>query len=346
MEKEQSCFWLCEAQIVTLCTFWCKASDCQTNNKNQTTITVDKSGHGKFTTIQSAINSIPEGNSHWIHILISPGIYREKVTISVKKPCIFLEGASMNSTIIDWADFATTGTSATFTSYSDNILVKSITFKNSYNYGMRKYTKYLRGEETSLKQAVAARIKGDKTTFYNCGFLGVQDTLWDEKNRHFFKDCYIEGSIDFIFGKGQSIYQGCKISVNVGKYVPGGLIGSITAQKREWESHQSGFVFKDCEIDGSGRAYLGRAWGPYSTVIFHNTSMSSVIVPQGWNAWNYAKHEANLTYVEDNNRGVGAKVANRVPWMKKLGANELKEFLDISYINQDLWLADLPFTVI
>jgi pectinesterase len=56
------------------------------------------------------------------------------------------------------------------------------------------------------RQAVALRISGDKAAFYNCKFYGAQDTLYDHKGRHYFKNCYIQGSIDFIFGDGQSYY--------------------------------------------------------------------------------------------------------------------------------------------
>jgi pectin methylesterase-like acyl-CoA thioesterase len=57
------------------------------------------------------------------------------------------------------------------------------------------------------KQAVAFRIDGDKAQFYRVAFYGAQDTLYDKKGRHYFKDCYIEGSIDFVFGDGQSYYE-------------------------------------------------------------------------------------------------------------------------------------------
>lgn len=56
-------------------------------------------------------------------------------------------------------------------------------------------------------QAVAFRISGDKAYFSGCGFYGAQDTLCDDVGRHYFKDCYIEGSIDFIFGNGRSMYK-------------------------------------------------------------------------------------------------------------------------------------------
>lgn len=57
------------------------------------------------------------------------------------------------------------------------------------------------------KQAVAAMISGDKASFYNCGFYGIQDTLWDVEGRHYFKNCFIQGAVDFIFGAGQSLYE-------------------------------------------------------------------------------------------------------------------------------------------
>ena len=56
-------------------------------------------------------------------------------------------------------------------------------------------------------QAVAVLLNGDMMAFYECGFYGAQDTLFDYSGRHYFKDCYIQGSIDFIFGHGQSLYK-------------------------------------------------------------------------------------------------------------------------------------------
>ena len=58
-----------------------------------------------------------------------------------------------------------------------------------------------------IRTAVAAKISGDKSAFYRCGFLWFQDTLWDVQGRHYFKLCTIQGAVDFIFGAGQSIYE-------------------------------------------------------------------------------------------------------------------------------------------
>lgn len=56
-------------------------------------------------------------------------------------------------------------------------------------------------------QAVAVRVSGDKAAFYNCSFYGEQDTLYDHKGLHYFKNCFIQGSVDFIFGYGRSLYE-------------------------------------------------------------------------------------------------------------------------------------------
>jgi len=69
--------------------------------------------------------------------------------------------------------------------------------QNSYN---------LVGSEP-IQPAPAAAIYGDKSVFYECGFVSYQDTLFDAMNRHYFKDCYIKGEVDFIYGNGQSYYE-------------------------------------------------------------------------------------------------------------------------------------------
>lgn len=58
-----------------------------------------------------------------------------------------------------------------------------------------------------MKRATAIRIQGDKSAFYDCAFVGIQDTFFDDKGSHYFKNCYIEGAIDFIYGSAQSIYE-------------------------------------------------------------------------------------------------------------------------------------------
>lgn len=61
-------------------------------------------------------------------------------------------------------------------------------------------------------QALAIRINGDQAAFWGCGFFGAQDTLHDDRGRHYFKECFIQGSIDFIFGDARSLYEVSEIN--------------------------------------------------------------------------------------------------------------------------------------
>ncbi|CAH9079063.1 unnamed protein product [Cuscuta epithymum] len=297
---------------------------------------VDQSGHTKFQTIQSAIDAVPSNNLRWICISIMPGTYREKVTIPSNKQYIYLKGAGMRKTIVVWDDSETLVASPTFTSNADNIKVEKLQFVNSYNYPPKP------AEANRLKPAVAAMINGDNTAFYKCGFAGVQDTLLDAQGRHYFKNCIIEGSIDFIFGGGQSLYKDCKIVVNVGS-LGEGTIGSITAQGRSGAYDSNAFVFKNCDVVGNGMAILGRAWRGYSTTIFFNSFLSDIIVPEGWDAWNYKGFEKQLTYAEVNCNGPGSDTSKRVSWASQLSPKMVNHFISIDFINNDRWLNKQPY---
>lgn len=84
--------------------------------------------------------------------------------------------------------------------------------------------------------------------------------------------------------------QDCLINVNVAN-LPQVNQGFITAQGRQSAADPSGFVFKRCTITGSGKALLGRAYGPFSRVIFEDTTMGPVVAPEGWDAWNFKGQE-------------------------------------------------------
>ncbi|KAK9161754.1 hypothetical protein Syun_008095 [Stephania yunnanensis] len=190
-------------------------------------------------------------------------------------------------------------------------------------------------------QAVAARVEGDKIAFIQCSFVGVQDTLFDVGGRHYFYRCHIEGYVDFIFGRGQSVFKRCHIYLSTGDYGFAGP-GSITAQRRDSGNDPTGFVFKYCTVDGKVQAILGRPWGPYSRVVFFQSKFSDVIVPAGWDAWTYVGQEYNLEYAEIDCYGPGANTSQRVKWEKQLTQQQANELLGNGFINSDGWLQQLP----
>ncbi|KAL2316712.1 hypothetical protein Fmac_030588 [Flemingia macrophylla] len=329
--------------ILIISYFFCLgiAADCGGRNISYTII-VSKQDKSTFTTIQAAVDSIKNNNDEWVKIHIKADTYmlyimipilqlcREKVQIPKEKPCIILEGEGRQNTMISYSDHNGTSSSSIFISWPPNVILSDITFKNWFD---------LMGSQ-SIQPAPAAAIYGDKSVFFKCGFISYQDTLFDEMGRHYFKDCYIQGEVDFIYGGGQSYYEACTINATKTKNTTSS--GFVTAQCRFSESDPSGFVFRSGCVTGIGEVNLGRAWGPYSRVIFYGTYFSSIVTPQGWDSWDYAGQESKLTYAEVDCFGPGANTSERVQWGKKLSNSQLNEFSLSSFINQDEWLSNLP----
>ncbi|XP_024534848.1 probable pectinesterase 53 [Selaginella moellendorffii] len=182
------------------------------------------------------------------------------------------------------------------------------------------------------KQAVALRISADMAAFYDCNFHGGQDTLYDHKGRHYFKRCFVQGSVDFIFGYGRSLYKDCHL------YSIANKTGAITAQKRTIRNMNSGFSFVNCSITGSGRIYLGRAWGDRSRVVYSYTYMDALIAPQGWQNWNHPERNRTVFFAQYECSGPGAKTSQRVAWARTLTFEEAQPFLDTDFIHGETWL--------
>ncbi|XP_019177475.1 PREDICTED: probable pectinesterase 53 [Ipomoea nil] len=312
----------------------------QAENKLQPckTIKVNKNPKlGDFTTVQAAIDSIPTVNLCRVVISVGRGTYREKIEIPGTKGYITLQGECRKKTIIQWNDTADrigknglplgTYGSATFAVNSPYFIAKNITFKN----------KAPTPPSGALgKQAVAMRISADTAAFINCKFVGAQDTLYDYRGRHYFKNCYIQGSVDFIFGDGLSLYENCHLHAKTNTY------GALTAQKRESFLEETGFSFVNCKVTGSaGALYLGRAWGSFSRVVFAYTYMDKIITPPGWYNWGDKHREMTVFYGQFKCSGPGAGHGGRVRWARELTEEEARPFISLSFIDGDEWVKNL-----
>ncbi|KAL9272934.1 Pectinesterase QRT1-like protein [Drosera capensis] len=297
-------------------------------------IVVDQDGNGDSVTVQGAVDLVPDGNSRRVKILILPGIYREKVNVPRNKPYISFIGKRNHSysTVISWNNKASdldpygrelgTYGSATVTIFSDYFCASEITIENTVvvvpgGYGM---------------QAVALRVTADKAMFYKVNVLGEQDTLSDDMGTHFFYQCLIQGSVDFIFGNARSLYQDSVLHSIANR------TGAIAAHHRNSLKENSGFSFLNCTITGSGSIYLGRAWGPYSTVVYSLCNMEDIITPVGWSDWNHPSTQRTAQFGEFQNIGRGADTRRRVSWARRFSYEEVKPYLDMRFINGDKWL--------
>ncbi|KAH9804802.1 putative pectinesterase 63 [Citrus sinensis] len=283
-------------------------------------ITVRKDGRGDFKTITDAVKSIPSGNTRRV---VKITVERSKDFVTFFGDPFDMPKIVFNGTALHFG----TVNSATVAVESDYFVAANVAFVNS--------APMPDGKRLGA-QAVAMRISGDKAAFHNCKFIGYQDTLCDDKGRHFFKDCYIQGTVDFIFGNGKSLYLRTTIVS-----VANGL-GVITAQAREQVNDDSGFTFVHCNITGSGDTYLGRAWKERPRVLFAYTYMGTLINSQGWAAGEHSQSHKTVYYGEYKCMGPGASSSGRVKFAKLLSEAEAKPFLSMTYLNGNKWLLPLP----
>lgn len=290
------------------------------------TIVVSKDGKGNFTTIQEAINSVEEGKTIRTKIIVKPGTYREKITVSATKSPISLVGEKAENTILVYDDYAskhnaegknigTTGSSTIFI-FSDNFSAKNFTFQN---------------DAGPVGQAIAVLTTGDKIAFENCRFLGFQDTLYTKGtqdnpdktkiSRNYFKNCYIEGTTDYIFGAGTAVFENCTIySKKNASYVT----AASTPKGSEF-----GYVFINCNLTGDALAnsvYLGRPWRPFAKTVYINCAIDSTITSEGWHNWGKIDAEKTTFYAEYNSKGFGANAEKRVSWSHQLTKEQSKKY--------------------
>lgn len=278
---------------------------------------VAQDGSGDFELVQDAIDAVPHLRKNRTRILIKEGNYKEKLMIASTKTNISFYGSGADKTILTYDDYAsklnqfgeslgTSGSSSIFI-YGDGFEARDITFENSFGVG---------------SQAVAVRVDGDRVKFENCRFLGNQDTLYPHgrQSRQYYKSCYIEGTVDFIFGWSTAYFDECEIFC-IGE-------GYITAASTD-ETSEYGFVFNNCKITGSAEKesfFLGRPWRPYAQVVFMNCEMSNIINPEGWDPWRSEEKKATSRYAEYNNSGAGFQPKRRVEWVDILTENEAKKY--------------------
>ncbi len=272
-------------------------------------------GTGDFTTVQEAFDAVPNFSRERVVIYIKKGTYKEVLTLPKNKVNVTIIGESASEVILTFDNYAskinpdtgeaygTSGSSSSFI-YGEGFYAKDITFENSAG---------------PVGQALAIYIGGDKAVFVNCRFLGYQDTMYGGRVRQYFKNCYIEGSTDFIFGPSTAFFDQCQLHTKGGS--------AITAASTEPYVNY-GYVFKDCTITGTGKhiTTLGRPWRPYAAVAFINCKMSDAIKPEGWNNWGNTDNESTARYVEYKNTGEGAAPNKRVAWAKQLAAEEAAEY--------------------
>ena len=302
---------------------------------------VSADGHGDFMTVQEAIDACPDYSHKEItRLLIRSGVYKELVSIPHTKFRLYIKGECADNTLITFDKYAkalwpnrdiAVGTSGSASIYihASYITFEDLSFENSA------------GEGKEIGQAVAVFTDGDFLFFNRCRFLGNQDTLYTYGRfgkfggikRNYFKDCYIEGTTDFIFGTSIAFFENCHIHSKKNSYVT----AASTLQGQKY-----GYVFLNCKLtadEGIDKCYLGRPWGAYAKTVFINCELGGHILPEGWHDWEKEGKpdtKKNSFYAEYGNYGPGAR-GPRVKWAHTLKEKDLKDytFQKVMYQEQD-----------
>jgi pectinesterase len=288
------------------------------NSYGQKKLTVAKDGSGNYTSVQAALDAVPEGNEKTIIIYIKKGIYKEVIVVDARKSFITLIGEDKNNTILTYnnhagtkmpnGDTLNTWTCASFFVYGDDFHAENITFENTAGF--------------TAGQAVGLRIEGNRASLTNCRIIGNQDILFLSGSgvKQYFRDCYIEGTTDFIFGAATAVFKNCLIHSRKNSHVTAASTNSIIP---------FGFVFIDCKLTADSavnKVSLGRPWSPTASVTYINCWMDKHIISEGWNNWKNPANEATARYAEYNSSGPGANTEGRVKWARQLTEEEVKKY--------------------
>lgn len=235
------------------------------------TIVVDIAGKGDFTSIQDAINSMPDNASLPRVIYIRKGVYKEKLFI--EKNFISLVGEDKNTTQLvislardvwrcenpdDWGV-------AAINLKGNDIVLENLTITNRFGFdninnkegihidcpadSLNHYKTVKRdGHQMALRSFGTTRL-----IVRNCilrAFGGDTVSPWNTDNGMFyFKDCLMEGGVDFYCPRGWAFAENCD-------FVAHGNVAAIWHDGSKFKDSKT--VLVNCRFRGDDGFKLGR----------------------------------------------------------------------------------------
>jgi pectinesterase len=307
-------------------------------------LTVAADGSGDFAGIQAAVDAVPSGNADGYTITIKPGLYAGQVVIPADKPNLLLLGRSLDPRRVVITDNRANGTlrpdgtpwgtsgSASVTVDGAGFAARNLTFANSFDEAAHP--------EITNRQAVAVLTRADRLSFDNVRFLGNQDTLYLNSasaavpGRAHLRGCYVEGDVDFIFGRGTAVFEGCRIhSLDRGSATNNGYLTAPSTSI----ANPYGFLFTRCLFTADAppaSVYLGRPWHPSNDpnaigqCVIRESVLGAHIGPSPWSdfgTWSWR----DARFAEYHNRGPGALVTADRP---QLTAAEAAAYTSAAYL--------------
>ena len=246
-----------------------------------------------YSTIQEAIDAVPYDIPG--EIVISEGTYREKVFSD--KHSLSLKGKGQ--VVITWADSAREimddgrkrGTFRSYTAFFSGhyLHMENITIENGAGPGEtagQGVALYLDVENAELEHV---RVRGHQDTLFLAplpdherekgGFYGPRYLSPRKRTTSVFRNCTVEGGVDFIFGSGDALFLNCEIISNEPGYV------TAPSGKKDW----TGLVFVSCRFSSAfpekGSVYLMRPWREEGKAAFISCWFGDHIATEPFTAW-------------------------------------------------------------
>lgn len=274
-------------------------------------LVVAADGSGDFPTVQSALDSIPEGNSIPTTILLRNGVYAEIVRWQRGKNCVTLRGEDRRRTVIAAMNNETmnsrSSNRALFVIEGDDCILENLTLINT--------------TPKSDAQAEALKVDADRVILRHASFFSFQDTLM-LNGRVYMHHCLVAGDVDFIWGFGTAYIEQCEIRARHAGY---------NVQARN-PNDKMGYVFVDCNLTKEAHVrghFLGRTGKGADHVAYVNCRMDDHIVPEGWDGentgvgwWEYDSVDLHGKLLDVTHRRSS----------RQLNCVEAKQLRNISYV--------------
>ena len=266
-------------------------------------------------TVQAAVDAVPDANAVPVTIEIAPGTYRAKVLIPATKPNIVLlgTGRDRSDTVIVYdtpAEYGGSTGSATVRIAANDVTARHLTFSNDFDEA---------AVELNGEQALAMKTTGDRIVFEDTAFLGNQDTLMTDSpkldviSRVYIRDSYIEGDVDFVYGRATTVVERSVIrALSRGSATNNGYITAAST----WTGNPYGFLITRSKVVSDapeGTFHLGRPWHPggepaaVAQVLIRDTELPAAVKATPWTdmsgfSWKDAR------FAEYRNHGAGAAI--------------------------------------
>ena len=300
-------------------------------------VVVALDGTGDFNSINAAVKAMPKNYTGRYIIYVKAGLYKEQVTIDKTRTNIYMYGDGAKKSIVTGALCNTGGVKTAFTAsfitMASGFIAKNMGFTNTAG--------------AVGHQAVALRVQGDMSAFFNCRMDGYQDTLYAQSNRQFYHNCVVSGTIDFIFGDSFTYIQNSLIIL---RKPMANQQNTVTAQGRDDPKEDTVIVIQNCRIVPDStlfpdrlvvKSYLGRPWKNFANTVIMESQIGDVINPAGYLEWP-GNNMNTVFYGEYGNRGPGAVTTGRVKWagVKTISRADAMKYTSTAVLEgQNKWLA-------